>query len=70
VWSFVLEGVGLAGAFVIGRKHWWGWLILLCNTVIWAVYGIRSHQYGFAIASAFYAPVYARNLWKWRRKKS
>ena len=65
-WSWVLEGVGLLGAFVVGRKRAWGWAILLVNTLLWGVYSIQSHQYGFIMASVFYAPLYTRNLIKWQ----
>jgi nicotinamide riboside transporter PnuC len=66
-WSWVLEGVGIFGAIVIGRKKWWGWGFLLVNTFLWSVYAIVSKQYGFMVASFFYAPIYARNLLKWVR---
>jgi nicotinamide riboside transporter PnuC len=68
-WSWALEGIGLLGAFVVGRKRWWGWVILLVNTVLWGVYATESHQYGFMVASFFYAPLYARNLIKWLKEK-
>ena len=64
-WSWVLEGIGIFGAIVIGRKKWWGWGFLLVNTVLWSVYAIVSKQYGFMVASFFYAPIYGRNLFKW-----
>jgi len=64
-WSWVLEGVGLFGALVVGRKLYWGWCILLVNTILWGVYSIESHQYGFIMASFFYAPLYSLNLIKW-----
>jgi hypothetical protein len=70
MWSWVLEGVGLLGATVIGRKHWWGWSILLTNTVLWAVYAVVSRQYGFMVASFFYAPIYTRNLIKWYKQRN
>ena len=66
-WSWVLEGIGIFGAIVIGRKKWWGWGFLLVNTVLWSVYAIVSKQYGFMVASFFYAPIYGRNLFKWFR---
>ena len=69
MWSWVLEGIGLTGAFVVGQKYWQGWGILLGNTVLWDVYAITSHQYGFAVASFFYAPLYSRNLFKWYRNR-
>ena len=69
MWSWILEGVGLLGATIIGRKHWWGWGILLINTVLWGIYAVVSHQYGFMVASFFYAPIYTRNLLKWHKQK-
>jgi hypothetical protein len=69
-WSWLLEGVGLLGATIVGRKRWYGWLVLLINTFIWSVYAIESRQYGFMVASFFYAPLYARNLIKWLRDRS
>lgn len=68
MWSWVLEGVGLTGALIAGRKHWVGWLVLLANTILWSVYGATTNQWGFVVASLFYAPVYARNLIRWRRE--
>jgi len=70
LWSFVLEGVGLLGVFIAGRKHWQGWAILLFNVGLWTTYGIQSRQYGFVVASLAYAVVYTRNLLKWRRDKN
>ena len=69
MWSWILEGVGLTGALIVGRKHWYGWLILLGNAVLWTIYGYTSRQYGFCAASAFYAMVYGRNLIAWRKNQ-
>lgn len=69
-WSWLLEGVGLLGATIVGRKRWYGWLVLLINLFMWSVYAIESRQYGFMVASFFYAPLYARNLIKWLRDRS
>lgn len=68
MWSWLLEGVGLTGALIVGRKHYFGWIVLLGNTILWAIYGIVSRQYGFVVASLFYAPVYARNLYRWYKQ--
>lgn len=70
MWSWVLEGVGLTGALIVGRKHFYGWAILLGNTVLWSVYGITKHEYGFVVASFAYAPVYARNLIRWYQARN
>ncbi|NBS73956.1 MAG: hypothetical protein EBS66_10810 [Betaproteobacteria bacterium] len=66
MWSWVLEGIGLTGAYFAGRKKWWSWGILLANAVLWVVYGLVSHQYGFVAASGFYLVVYTKNLLHWR----
>lgn len=68
-WSWTLEAVGLTGAGIVGMKRWWGWAILFGNAILWAVYGIRSKQYGFATASLFYGPLYAHNTLRWWRQQ-
>ena len=70
LWSFILEAVGLLGAFIAGRKCWQGWAILLCNVGLWTTYGIQSRQYGFVVASLAYAVVYTNNLLKWRKGRN
>ena len=67
MWSWLLEGIGLFGATLAGRKLWHGWAVLLGNAVLWTIYGYTSHQYGFCAASVFYAAVYLRNLTAWRK---
>ena len=69
MWSFILEGVGLTGAYLIGKKYWWAWLILFANSFLWIIYGLIIHQYGFVFASAFYAPLYMKNTIQWKHKK-
>lgn len=64
-WSWILEGIGLVGAFYAGRKRWWAWTLLLGNAVLWTIYGITTEQYGFVTASGFYGIVYFRNARKW-----
>ena len=70
MWSFILEGVGLTGAYLIGRKYWWAWLILFTNAFLWVIYGLIQKQYGFVVASAFYAPIYMKNTIQWKQKKN
>ena len=69
MWSFILEGVGLTGAYFIGMKYWWAWLILFTNAFLWVIYGLIQKQYGFVVASFFYAPIYMKNTIQWKRKK-
>lgn len=67
LWSFVLEGFGLLGAFLVGRRLWWAWAFLAVNSALWAVYGWETDQLGFCFAGLVYAPVYLRNLYSWRK---
>lgn len=67
LWSWLLEGVGMCGVFLAGQKRWYAWCILLVNTVLWGVYAVRTRQYGFLLASFFYAPLYGRNAFHWKR---
>ena len=69
MWSWILEGIGLVGALLVGRKLWWAWFLLAINSTLWAVYGFNTKQYGFCLAGFIYAPVYLRNLFKWRPKR-
>jgi hypothetical protein len=69
LWSWILEIIGMTGAFFVGRKHWQAWSILIINAILWVVYGVATHQYGFAAASLFYGPIYTRNLLKWRKSE-
>jgi len=69
MWSWVLEGIGIVGATFVGRKHWWAWIILFCNSLLWATYGLTSHQYGFTAFASMYAILYARNCYVWFTKR-
>jgi hypothetical protein len=69
MWSWVLEGIGLLATTIVGRKIWWGWVILITNAILWAVYGLVTKQYGFCAASIFYGPIYARNAYRWYHQK-
>jgi hypothetical protein len=68
MWSFILEGIGMTGAYLAGRKMWWSWVILFVNAFLWTIYGFKTHQYGFCIASLFYGPIYLKNTIHWRKR--
>lgn len=70
MWSWLLEGIGLLGATLIGRKYWFGWLLLLGNAVLWFIYGLVSKEYGFCVASIPYAAIYSRNAYRWKQTHS
>lgn len=65
-WSFVLEALGLSGAYFVARKVWWSWLVLAANSVLWVIYGWTTGQWGFVLSSTAFFAIYLRNAWKWR----
>jgi hypothetical protein len=69
MWSWVLEAIGMTGALLVGRKHWWSWSLLAVNSLLWAIYGFNTGQYGFCFAGLFYFPIYTRNLILWKKGK-
>lgn len=58
--------VGSIGLFTVGRKVWWGWMILIINEWLWCIYAVNTKQYGFIVAAAIYGTVYTINIMKWR----
>ena len=69
MWSWALEAIGLTGSVLVGRKLWWGWLILLFNCFCWFAFGLVSHQYGFCAFSCIYICIYTHNTVKWYKTK-
>lgn len=66
LWSWTLEGIGLIAAYFVGRKLWQGWIVMILASVLWIVFGLRTRQYGFSVASMAFLVVYSRNLRAWR----
>lgn len=60
-WSWILGVLGVTGLLIAGSKIWWGWLINLANEILWIVYALSTHQYGFILMAVAYGIVYARN---------
>lgn len=67
VWSWVLGTIGVAGIYFVGRKTIWGWLVLLCNEILWITYALLTRQYGFIFSAVAYGIVYVRSFLHWRR---
>lgn len=65
IWSFVLAAVGICGIALAGSKMKIGWAIGLFAQVLWIIYGLVTHQWGFILSAVAYGYVYARNWWKW-----
>ena len=66
----MLEGLGLIAAYFVGRKRWQGWIVMILASVLWIVFGLRTKQYGFSVASMAFLVVYSRNLRAWRANQS
>jgi hypothetical protein len=66
-WSYVLTAVGIVGLSLAGRKQKTGWLVGLLAQILWAAYGVQTHQYGFLLSAFIYGYVYAENYWRWRK---
>lgn len=67
LWSLILATIGIIGLLAAGSKKSVGWLIGLSAQLLWFVYGVTTHQYGFLLSAAAYGVVYARNYLAWRR---
>lgn len=65
MWSFVLEGLGLCGAFLVARKVWWSWLVMSLASVLWVIYGWTTNQWGFVLSSTAFFAIYLRNARRW-----
>lgn len=65
IWSLVLAAVGILGLIMAGRKMSAGWLVGLLAQVLWIIYALVTHQWGFLISALVYGTVYARNWYLW-----
>ncbi|AEK06684.1 PnuC-like nicotinamide riboside transporter [Mycobacterium phage DirtMonster] len=66
-WSYLLTAVGVTGIYLTTRKLWWGFAIGLVAQVLWTVYAVVTHQYGFLFSVLAYGSVHALGLWRWTR---
>jgi hypothetical protein len=53
---------------LIGRHHWYGWIVAGANSVIICVIALRTAQTGFIPANLFCLALYAYNVVKWRSR--
>jgi hypothetical protein len=67
MWSWVLAIIGVIGISFVGRKTVWGWMVLLANEILWTIYAIQTHQYGFILMSTAYSVVYIKSFIHWRK---
>jgi hypothetical protein len=68
IWSLLLAAIGVFGIYLAGRKSKWGWAVGLCAQVLWIIYAVVTHQYGFIISAIAYGFIYGKNLRDWSVK--
>lgn len=66
-WSYILTAGGVLGIYLAGRKNLWGWALGLAMQLLWVVYAIQSHQYGFILSALAYGTVYGKNFYQWHK---
>lgn len=65
---FVMEVIGVAGMIVVGRKLWWGWLVVLLHSIPWFMYSLAYGKPGFIAMSGMWWLVNATNMVRWWRE--
>lgn len=58
--------VTLYAMYVIGKKRWWGWLIGLCNQVLWVTLAVAFKTWGLLPLTVALIVLYTKNLLGWR----
>ena len=66
MWSWALALVGSTGLFFVGEKRLRGWFILVANELLWVVYAIHTHQYGFIVSIVLYLIMYYKAIRNWK----
>jgi hypothetical protein len=68
-WTWVLfffEIFGITGTFFVGKKYWWGWLIILLHSIPWFIYSIIYGKPGFIAMSLMWWAMNYYNMRTWR----
>lgn len=71
-WTWALFGfelIGVTGMWFVGRRYWWGWLIVLLHSFPWAIYSVIYEKPGFIAMSFMWWTVNATNMIKWRKER-
>jgi hypothetical protein len=72
VWTwilFVFEIVGVIGMYVVGRRKWWGWAIVLTHSIPWFIYSVIYGKPGFIAMSFMWWIVNFTNMRRWYRER-
>ena len=71
IWTWVLfafEVIGISGMWIVGKKVWWGWAIVLSHSIPWFIYSLIYDKPGFIAMSFMWWIVNATNMLKWRKE--
>lgn len=66
---FCMEIIGVTGMWFVGKKIWWGWLIIIVHTIPWFIYAVSHNKPGFIAMSLMWWAVHWRNMIRWRREQ-
>jgi hypothetical protein len=72
VWTwilFVFEIVGVIGMYVVGRRKWWGWAVVLTHSIPWFIYSVVYGKPGFIAMSFMWWIVNFTNMRRWYRER-
>jgi len=65
--SVLVSLVTIFGMWLVARKDWRGWLVGICNQVLWLVLIIQTRAWGLLLLTATLLYIYAKALLQWRR---
>lgn len=68
--NYVLMGLGLVALWLTGggpKSRAAGFILIIFNQLIWAVYGVNTSQWAFVAGALFYSAAAARNLYRLRK---
>jgi len=72
LWTWLLFGmelIGIYGMLMAGRKHWWGWLVVMLHSVPWFVYAVMFDKPGFMAMSILWWSTHLYNGSRWYAEK-
>jgi hypothetical protein len=57
----------MTSSWMVGNKNTAGWIVALCNQVLWFTWIWASRNYGFVPLGIMLTIIYARNYRAWSR---
>jgi len=67
LFSWILSAIGIISYYILGRKNRWGWIINASYQLVWIIYALLTHQYGFIIVCVFFFVVAMKNFFHWNK---